>query len=320
MATFKNRALTLATVGVLSGVAITLATNGVIQQKVAEPSVIVTPPVTGGWRPGRAPREWRHEYPRLYTHAAYIELTLDGETGFQHIRAPAPRDFKHTATLYVTIDGAAESWLSHLYRAQSSIALILESTTQSALEHLTTDTHGGDLVLESSTQSLYMPADGTYYADGAVVLEIAGSADVTFERARLPDEPVLAAREYVHYTDPVEFVPEGGSISAFFPGPRAFGHVGTAELEFEAWSSVDYAPVRAPEAAHWHIGYLDIGLDGGANTALYHAENRFHGHRGVFDAVVELASYTELQHDTLPAVYDEDAEILLLFAQMMGDE
>lgn len=55
MATFKNRALTLATAGILSGTAITIATDGLIQvaeavPSIPTPSVVVSP--AGGYGPG----------------------------------------------------------------------------------------------------------------------------------------------------------------------------------------------------------------------------------------------------------------------------
>lgn len=46
MATFKNRALTIATVGLLSGSPLTIATQGLIQPAVVEPVVPVTAPDT----------------------------------------------------------------------------------------------------------------------------------------------------------------------------------------------------------------------------------------------------------------------------------
>lgn len=89
MATFKNRALALATVGLLTGTPVTIATNGVIQVPEAVAPPVVQPAQAGG---GSAPREILFKVP--YFHKSYLQFYIASELRynfFEHV----PQEVHH---------------------------------------------------------------------------------------------------------------------------------------------------------------------------------------------------------------------------------
>lgn len=329
MATFKNRALTLATVGVLSGVAITIATNGVIQQRAAiiEPPQ-VTAPAFGGGTSRIVGEQFKLEYPRLYEFYSYLPIELHAQTRIDFERAQIrDRQFGSVNDIFLLV--GAESNFASLQRAVGDVSItVLSAVTVSktAIAHFTGDQ---DAYITSNAYTRYTPAGALDYAHASRI-DVDAHATFVFERGPLirvieTEEgdivaPVLVdARDYA-FTADARIFGDSEARAVFTAAPRQFDHLSNhvIEVEFDAHSV--FEPVSREYADFRYASNGAVSVAGNAAYIVHTQHSDAYRYDARFDTQLFGIAMTEFVRDVLPRAYDEEEEILLLFAKMMQDE
>ena len=315
MATFKNRALTLATVGVLSGSALTIATNGDLQARVA----VVEPPVTvlpqGGAR-GPGPRI-QLEYPRRFEYFNVLGLDLQLGATFEH-EHELPHTFKALSGLDLFLFGDAETRAASLGRVDANVSIEVISDLTTGFATPVRERGGPDFTLGSQTYTRFSHAGDFDHAAPATVI-LSGQATVGFKRYReIPND---------------------------IPVPRSYGHIGTLSLDTGAWTDFTRAERPSLHVAADHAYSSEGGLDFEGTASVSHS--RIHAARFAHTAPLTMVltgqatftldtpqarmtrveatkvigltggAFTDFFHDNKPHTGDEDDEILLMFANMM---
>jgi len=116
---FKDRALTLATRGVLSGVAITLMTRGLIQLPVDVP-VIIEPEVIQRIAAGPSVNYVHYVVPERYRHLSEATFILESQTQYELLRAKQPLE----------IEKVEVTKLRGVFNSYGEFILIGEATTK----------------------------------------------------------------------------------------------------------------------------------------------------------------------------------------------
>lgn len=317
MATFKNRALTIATLGVLSGVPITLATDGLIQlPEVVTPTVPTTPRavVAGGARPGG---RITLEYARAYEHRSALELQLllQSETVFE---TQVPRDYLRASTLDLFMFGDAGITFSQLFEARSAVRAVVTSDPTASFTQPVAFNLEQDATLRSDVVVHYSRAgEFTHYSSMPSRLE--GTATVTFTRAPEPVE-VQPASSITH-KGATTYALDGAASIRFLPAAvedaRAHLHTSASHLDLHGDAYIAFTQYDA--AQYHHVTFADIALDGAAAFSFETNEFRSLRMQGLQHALLDGAAYAAITHAETPVEYSDEEAILLLFAQIITD-
>ena len=195
MATFKNRALTIATVGMLSAAPITIATNGILQipEAVAPPVEIPVPSQGGGARVGE---RFVLEYAKRHEHWSALTLELFSQTAFDHVHE-IPVAFEHRSALDVYMWGDGVHHRSGHFFARSNIVVKIESSAKARQNkiqflHLT-----GEFLLDSKVYARFASADGAH--DCTIATPVTLHSATRFEHTRVDD--VVRPVTHTHVSD-----------------------------------------------------------------------------------------------------------------------
>ena len=314
MATFINRALTIATVGLLSASPITIATNGIIQQQqVVEPPVVQPVRQQGGARVGE---RFVLEYAKRHEHLSALTIELLGQASFHHVHE-IPSAFAHRVALDVFMWGDADIYRSGYFLAQSSIDVTVETRTSSGENKISFVPVSGEVALDSAVYARFMPADGSHNCTIATPIKL--HSDTQFDHHRV--EEVVRPVTHTHVSDHTATI-TGEAITSHHRVPialRTARHEATAggTLQLEGEASLQY--VTSDAANYWHRAHTDLTVTPDA-TFTAHTRDRINVRTiANLHTVLTGYSFATLQHDVLPHAYNDDEEILVLFAQMMED-
>jgi len=334
MATFKNRALTLATVGVLTAFPLTVATNGALQpaEAVVEPEVPVTQP-TGGVSRYRAPGErFVLEYPRLHEHVSPLWVELFDQTRVEFDRAQiAQHEIRSALDLFVT--GISDTGYSSLQKASSRALLGLVSDVYADKGTLYPGRPAHAVEIRSNTVArVYHPGDFVHVSQ--LTARMGGEADALHwagrphkgpkvrpapQPAPAPVQPAPApAPAPAPKTEPAPQPVVQETTVVQNTTPRTHDHVATKAGQVYGEASIRHLPADYREHSHRAVAVADIG---GAATYWFDSDD----YRIVVrvEAALNLGifggSVSAILHDTAPHVDEDDAEILALFMQIMRD-
>ena len=116
---FKDRALTLATRGVLSGVAITIATRGLIQLPVDVP-IIIEPEVVQRIAAGPSRAEIYYLVPERYRYLSKATIVLESNATYALLKAKEP----------LVIDSVKPTAYHGVFNSNAEFVLVGEATTK----------------------------------------------------------------------------------------------------------------------------------------------------------------------------------------------
>jgi len=173
MATFKNRALTLATAGLLTSSPLALATEGLLQPAVVTPVIQITQPqVTGGVS---THIDYRIPY------AAYSNLTftlvVDAEG---RVEIPKPSTFTYISHPDITLAIQSQARQSFLFTTTTQAGITLRSSTEARTGNDPITENNTDITLRGGSSAGYS-VPGSIKHDGRASFTLAANVDSSSE-------------------------------------------------------------------------------------------------------------------------------------------
>jgi hypothetical protein len=315
MATFKNRALTLATLGALSGSVLSLGTLGVLQERTAvvEPPVTEVPARAGG--AGRVGERFLLEFPRLHEHVSPLQIELFFNASFDH-QHELPKTFQQRATLDLFLFGDVRAHISALFTAKSSLDIVVESSL-TAEQHAVVRTASAIGVTLGSTAFARLTHAGSFDYAQAGRIDITGEAVTSYTRAITAHDE----RDYAHVAVSTGVQPSAVVTFTKAPRPtilpaRDYAQRSTLVLDItgEAHKENSAEKTHAVFFASTH----SIALTGAATYSTATAASHAIRYEATQVIGITGGSISSLRSDVLPHA-DEDDEILVLFAKMMNE-
>lgn len=317
----KNRALTIATRGLLSAAAVTIATHGLIQLPTGEAPPVAIPEIAQGGGL-RAPGEvFRLEYARRHEHLSVLDVEFFGGATFDHVHT-VPAEYSHRSALDLYMWGDGTAHTAALYTARSSLTVTILSGTEAGENHVLVVPTSGALEL---TGDHYLrvthPGYFDHANDNAMVLD--SGAWYQFTPAVVDDRIIPSV--YTYTGDHSVELTGAASIERTPAPPEHYRHEGEWLLMLEGagdvkflredtieWTAYDYTAsdelVGTFEGTATYAATTAQNVDARAGNTLSLA---MYGH-----AAVTFRHGINLE----PEAGNEDDDLLVLFAQMMSHE
>lgn len=321
----RNRALTIATRGLLSAAAVTIATHGLIQipTGIAPPIEIpVTAPAQGGGV--RAPGEvFKLEYPALHKHRSVLNVEFTGDSDFGHVHT-APADHAYRTALDLYMWGDSTSARDALYTARSSLAVRIVSQTESDAAYVVVVPAHGTLVLDGAA---YLRGTHPGWFDFAEPAGLVLGSGATFGHERVvdEDEPRIIPAVYRFESDgTIEITGAADVRQAPVPPVE---HIYRSDHEYGIGGTVDASLLRVDtieyvEHVFTSSDAITATIAGTATYAATTTQNVDARVAGALDMTMYGTGAVTFRRtiEILPQAYNDDDEVLVLFAYMMSDE
>lgn len=318
----RNRALTIATRGLLSAAAVTIATHGLIQipTGIAPPVEVPVPAQGGGVR---APGEvFKLEYPVRHHHRSVLDVQFYGEADFGHVHT-VPAEHEHRTVLDLYMWGDAQYDRAALYTVRSSLAVNIVSRTEAEAAHVVVMPAHGEITLDGGAYiRVTHPGHFDYAEPGN--LSIGSGASVEFTPAP-SDEPKIIPALYTYDSDYTIELYGTADIRQQPAPPARFEHrtddavwiEGAADVKLLRTDTIEWV-----EHSFTSSDAITATIEGAATYAATTVSNVDARHASALDIHAYGTAATLFTHspDLLPQPFNDDDEILVLFAQMISDE
>lgn len=318
----RNRALTIATRGLLSAAAVTIATHGLIQLPtgIAPPIEIPVVEQGGGVRsPGEI---FKLEYPALHRHQSVLDIQFYGDSVFGHVHT-VPSDYEHRTALDLYMWGDATYDRAALYAVQSSLAVNIVAGTEANAAYVVVVPARGTLTLDGGAYLRVTHPGHFDYAEPAGITLGSGTA---FEFIpAIDDTPKLIPTVYKYVSDYKVKLTGTADIQQRAAPPTFFEYStddtvwieGAADVTFLRSTTIEWV-----EHSFTSSDTITATIEGAATYAATTTTNIDARHASALDITAYGTAATLFLHspDLLPHAYNDDDELLVLFAQMMSDE
>jgi len=279
MASIKNRALTIATVGLLSATPVTIATHGLIQLEIAAPPAAVTQ-APRAYAGGPSKIELDYAISHIFKSDGTIYLLSDTRIEFESAALELSRKDSHATFI---LHGSADVYKSTLYEIHPECKFVLTSNS------VTERTQPGNfkpspvIGIDSNIKAVHWTAKTLSY-----------KADTAFRIKSSPD--------YLIFTKAPEIALQ----------PASYAFTTQSELALNNNASAKFLPSEA--VSYVYAGDLSVQVEGQA--AFHYAQSGELKHISHAMITMDLESRYFIERlSRIPL--DDDEEVLMLFVNAL---